>query len=356
MGSSGTTVDLTPAGFDKRMPMRPLSFSPSAPSIAAARGPGRRGTDKTASRIPRGGHPFNILAVDDEPDYVDVLREALKPDGATVTDTEDGDEALRRVADGEVEMVLLDDPMQKVDGFETCRRMRTLPAGRTLPIFMLTADEDEARRRRAFACGASDCMHKIAALPELLAKIRVYREITILQRQLAEENRRLKQEIEVRGDLERVLVNSLDRALVLVNARGQILFQTQLATTLLFKHLPSHDRGMLPSEEALKLTPLRLRRFQDREGTPDISVLFIEEQRPEPGPKDLIALGLTPREAEVLFWISQGKTNPEIALIIGAARRTVATHVEHLLAKLEVENRACAALIAVDRLRAAIGI
>ncbi|MFM9078563.1 MAG: helix-turn-helix transcriptional regulator, partial [Opitutaceae bacterium] len=82
---------------------------------------------------------------------------------------------------------------------------------------------------------------------------------------------------------------------------------------------------------------------------------LLEEQRPEPGPKDLIPLGLTPREAEVLFWISQGKTNPEIALIIGAARRTVATHVEHLLAKLEVENRACAALMAVDRLRPAIG-
>ena len=202
MRPEATAVDLTPAHLDNRVPMRLLSSSPSAPPIAAARFPGRRGTPRAPSRIPRGGHPFNIIAVDDEPEYVNVLREALKPDGATVTDTTDGDEALRRVANGDVEMVLLDDPMPKVDGFETCRRLRTLPAGRTLPIFILTAEEDEARRRRAFACGASDCMHKIAALPELLAKIRVYREITILQRQLAEENRRLKQEIEVRGDLD----------------------------------------------------------------------------------------------------------------------------------------------------------
>ena len=105
------------------------------------------------------------------------------------------------------------------------------------------------------------------------------------------------------------------------------------------------------SEDEILRTPLRLRRFHDREGKSDISVVFLEEQRPEPGPRDLIPMGLTPREAEVLFWISQGKTNPEIALIIGAARRTVATHVEHLLAKLEVENRACAALMAVEHLR-----
>lgn len=351
MRPDATAVDLTTARFDKRVPMRTSMSSPSAPSIANGRPPARRVVPKAPPSGHRHGPPFNILALDDEPEYVDVLREALAPDGATVTDTADSEEAVRRVADGGVEMVLLDDPMPKVDGFETCRRLRNLPSGRMLPIFMLTAEEDEARRRRAFACGASDCMHKIAALPELLAKIRVYREITILQRQLAEENRRLKQEIEVRGDLERVLVNSLDRALVLVNARGQILFQTQLATTLLFKHLPAHDRGMLPSEEEIGRTQLRLRRFHDREGNPDVSVVFIEEIRPEPGPTDLIPLGLTPREAEVLFWISQGKTNPEISLIIGAARRTVATHVEHLLAKLEVENRACAALMAVERLR-----
>ena len=330
--------------------MRPLMTPSSAPAVAASRNPVRR----DATKLPPGrrhGPPFNILALDDEPDYVDVLREALEPDGATVVDTNDGEEAVRRVADGGVEMVLLDDPMPRVDGFATCRRLRQLPNGRALPIFLLTADDDENRRSRAFACGASDCLHKIAALPELLAKIRVYREITLLQHQLAEENRRLRQEIEVRGDLERVLVSSLDRALVLVNARGEILFQTQLATTLLFKHLPGHVRGILPTDEEMARTPLRLRHFQDREGTPDIRVIFIEEQRPEPGPRDLIPLGLTPREAEVLFWISQGKTNPEIALIIGAARRTVATHVEHLLAKLEVENRACAALMAVERLR-----
>lgn len=69
---------------------------------------------------------------------------------------------------------------------------------------------------------------------------------------------------------------------------------------------------------------------------------------PGRGPADLRALGLSAREGEVLFWIAQGKTNPEIAVILGIGRRTVATHVEHILAKLGVENRCAAARCAAE--------
>ena len=51
------------------------------------------------------------------------------------------------------------------------------------------------------------------------------------------------------------------------------------------------------------------------------------------------ALGFTSREAQVAFWIAEGKTNGEIALILGVATRTVEKHVEHLLTKVAVENR-----------------
>ena len=53
-------------------------------------------------------------------------------------------------------------------------------------------------------------------------------------------------------------------------------------------------------------------------------------------------LGLTPREAEALHWISEGKSNPEIALLLRISPRTVHKHVEHILAKLGVENRLAA--------------
>ena len=63
-------------------------------------------------------------------------------------------------------------------------------------------------------------------------------------------------------------------------------------------------------------------------------------------PNELISLGLTKREAEVLTWITRGKGNYEIGVILGAKTSTVRKHVEHILSKLNVENRTAAAAIA----------
>ena len=62
----------------------------------------------------------------------------------------------------------------------------------------------------------------------------------------------------------------------------------------------------------------------------------------------LESLGLSPREAEVLLWIAQGKSNEEIGLILGAARNTIKKHVLHLLDKLGLEGRNAAALRAIE--------
>jgi len=72
----------------------------------------------------------------------------------------------------------------------------------------------------------------------------------------------------------------------------------------------------------------------------------------EPEPKQLEVLGLTPREAEVLFWVAQGKSNPEIATILGIGLTTVKKHLEATFAKLGVENRTSAAAMALERLGA----
>jgi DNA-binding CsgD family transcriptional regulator len=63
------------------------------------------------------------------------------------------------------------------------------------------------------------------------------------------------------------------------------------------------------------------------------------------------SLQLTPREAEVLFWISRGKSNREIAVILGAKTGTICKHVEHIFGKLNVENRTTAAVIALETCR-----
>ena len=73
---------------------------------------------------------------------------------------------------------------------------------------------------------------------------------------------------------------------------------------------------------------------------------------PQPDRRTLEALAslkLTPREAEVLFWISEGKSNHDISVILGASNGTICKHVEHILSKLNVENRTTAAVIALEK-------
>jgi DNA-binding CsgD family transcriptional regulator len=65
----------------------------------------------------------------------------------------------------------------------------------------------------------------------------------------------------------------------------------------------------------------------------------------------LTSLNLTPREAEVLFWISEGKSNHDIGVILDASTGTIRKHVEHIFTKLKVENRTTAAVIALERCR-----
>jgi DNA-binding NarL/FixJ family response regulator len=65
------------------------------------------------------------------------------------------------------------------------------------------------------------------------------------------------------------------------------------------------------------------------------------------------ALGLTPREAEILSWVVQGKTNPEIGIILGIQLTTVKKHLESTFAKLGVENRTGAVTLSLERLGSA---
>jgi DNA-binding NarL/FixJ family response regulator len=70
----------------------------------------------------------------------------------------------------------------------------------------------------------------------------------------------------------------------------------------------------------------------------------------EATPGQLEILGLTPREAEVLFWVARGKTNDEIATVLGIGLTTVKKHLESTYAKLGVENRTSAAAMALERM------
>jgi DNA-binding NarL/FixJ family response regulator len=71
-----------------------------------------------------------------------------------------------------------------------------------------------------------------------------------------------------------------------------------------------------------------------------------EQRRAALSPAGLESLNLSPREAEILFWVAQGKTNPEIAIILGIGRATVKTHLDHILVKTDSSNRLGAAALA----------
>jgi DNA-binding CsgD family transcriptional regulator len=68
-------------------------------------------------------------------------------------------------------------------------------------------------------------------------------------------------------------------------------------------------------------------------------------------PEDLQPLGLTPREAEVLYWVTQGKTNEDVATILSASLSTVKKHLASVYRKLGVENRTAAANRARQRVQ-----
>jgi DNA-binding NarL/FixJ family response regulator len=73
------------------------------------------------------------------------------------------------------------------------------------------------------------------------------------------------------------------------------------------------------------------------------------EFRPDfTSPAPLETLGLTPREAEVLLWVAQGKSNPEIGAILGTAENTIKKHLQNLFDKLGVETRNAATLKALE--------
>jgi len=92
---------------------------------------------------------------------------------------------------------------------------------------------------------------------------------------------------------------------------------------------------------------LVIRLLHDAQG----ALLLLEEQSTALDPAALAPFGLSRREAEVLGWVAQGKTNPEIALILGLSSRTVGKHLERIFPKLGVETRTAAAARALESLR-----
>jgi CheY-like chemotaxis protein len=101
-----------------------------------------------------------ILVVDDEPALRTLLDEILSADGAAVVTAEDGEEALHQALLTSFDLCVLDVEMPRLDGLQTCARLREIPFTKELPVLFLTAHTDKQTIDRAFAAGGSDYLSK----------------------------------------------------------------------------------------------------------------------------------------------------------------------------------------------------
>jgi putative two-component system response regulator len=113
-----------------------------------------------------------VLAVDDQPENLDLLEEILSTDGYLVARASDGRQALAAVEREPPDCIVLDIMMPQLDGFEVCRRLKASRRTRFIPVVMLTALSDIVDKVRGLDAGADDFLNKPVHQAELLARVR----------------------------------------------------------------------------------------------------------------------------------------------------------------------------------------
>ena len=112
-----------------------------------------------------------VLIVDDVPDNLALLHDALDAAGYTVLVATDGASALQRAAQAEPDIVLLDAVMPGIDGFEVARRLKAGPETAHIPIVFMTGLTETEHVLAAFEAGGIDYVTKPIRPPEVLARI-----------------------------------------------------------------------------------------------------------------------------------------------------------------------------------------
>ena len=146
-----------------------------------------------------------LLIVDDNPVNLGVVVEYLEGAGYEVLVALDGEEALKRAAYSQPDLILLDVMMPGIDGFETCRRLRDDAGTAHIPVIFMTALDDVSDKVAAFQAGGVDYVSKPFQPEELLARVGIHLTLRRAQRDLAERNGALEVEIAGRREAEAAL-------------------------------------------------------------------------------------------------------------------------------------------------------
>jgi DNA-binding NarL/FixJ family response regulator len=295
------------------------------------------------------------LVVDDSPETLRLLTDALDGAGMTVMVAMDGAAAMRIVEQITPDIILLDAVMPGMDGFETCRRLKRDAGLSNVPVIFMTGLAETEHIVHGLEAGGVDYVTKPIVIEEMLARIRVH---------LA--NARLTQSA-------RAALDVSGRFLFAVSGQGKIMWATPQAQKLLADNLTAgqDDELELPPamrqwlEQAQKAgttskaqtmasfpdNALLQLQYMGKSGPNEFLLRLAKDSSPDLPAKFSSELGLTTREGEVLSWLSKGKTNRDIAQILGLSPRTVDKHLEQIYAKLGVENRTAAAAIATNASR-----
>ncbi len=303
-------------------------------------------------------HAGTVLVVDDAPDALRMLCMALASEGYTVMVAQDGLQALERLELVVPDAILLDAVMPGFDGFETCRRIKARGAWAHVPVIFMTGLSETTDIVAGFDAGGVDYVVKPLRVDEVLARLGTH----------------LRNARVVR--LARDAVDVGGHGVLLLDARLRVAWRSPQAERWLrqaFPDLPAEAPFPFEWMQALVNSPtghevrhglavqapaeqVLVARNLGAAGVGETMVLLSVQAATGSG---VPAVGadddetrrsrwpaLTPRETEVLTWLSKGKTNRDIAEILGMSPRTVNKHLEHIFQKLGVETRSAAAALA----------
>ncbi|MCZ8178537.1 MAG: response regulator transcription factor [Rhizobium sp.] len=296
-----------------------------------------------------------VLLVDDSPDALGFLTEALEASGYSVLIATSGHAALSIVARISPDLILLDAVMPGMDGFEACRTLKADPVVAQVPVIFMTGLTETEHVVKALESGGVDYLTKPINIDELRARIRVHLS-----------NARSAQSA-------RVALDAAGRHLLAIRGDGQVHWTTPQANRLIETATGHQDRiGDVAKAAAAWLTARRAGASPQTEttfpyagatglpltlsllgtiGADEYLFRLTSANRQSEDEMLRERFGLTHRESEVLLWIAKGKANRDIGEILGLSSRTVNKHLEQIYSKLGVENRASAAVKAAGVLR-----
>ncbi|BAY65488.1 two-component hybrid sensor and regulator [Calothrix brevissima NIES-22] len=128
--------------------------------------------------------PMHILVVDDNPNNLKVLAEAILGCGWKALMATDGESAIEQTEYAHPDLILLDVMMPGIDGFETCRRLKANPHTQNTPIIFMTALADATDKVKGLEIGAVDYITKPFQQEEVIARLKLHLKISHLTRTL----------------------------------------------------------------------------------------------------------------------------------------------------------------------------